>query len=213
MFGCNRRLSWAVALCGDGLPTDFDTHSTRPLGICRRGHAVTRAHSPPLSPSYAEHAFELGGEAMLTWLCVWFVLSPRFHDFHRICTTGTATVRPWTMRSPSRASSAVRHAAQKAMDDHARGECDEFALHGGVACERLAKAVLVSRNPAYLVEIRLGNSDMLLYLCGDPELKADKVRKVDASKAIKRLRPIRHRFLWRVRIKSRVRSAPNPTFF
>ncbi|WP_328735146.1 hypothetical protein [Streptomyces bobili] len=84
--------------------------------------------------------------------------------------------------------SKARHAAQKAMDDHARGEYDEFALHGGVAFERLAKAVLVSKNPAYLVEMRNGNSDMLLYLCGDLELKADKVRTVGASEAIKRLR-------------------------
>ncbi|MFH9038509.1 hypothetical protein ACH4FA_03920 [Streptomyces sp. NPDC017966] len=82
----------------------------------------------------------------------------------------------------------ARTAAQKAMDDHARGEYDEFALHGGVAFERLVKAVLVSKNPAYLVEMRNGNSDMLLYLCGDLELKADKVRTVGANEAIKRLR-------------------------
>ncbi|MGN5637076.1 hypothetical protein [Streptomyces sp. AC154] len=84
--------------------------------------------------------------------------------------------------------SKARHAAQKAMDDHARGEYDEFALHGGVAFERLAKAVLASKNPAYLVEMRNGNSDLRLYLCGDLALKADKVRTVGASEAIKRLR-------------------------
>ncbi|MFE2433347.1 hypothetical protein [Streptomyces sp. NPDC059409] len=82
----------------------------------------------------------------------------------------------------------ARTAAQKAMDDHARGEYDEFALHGGVAFERLAKAVLVSKNPAYLVEMRNGNSDMLLYLCGDLKEKPKNVRTVGATEAIGRLR-------------------------
>ncbi|AVH58488.1 MULTISPECIES: hypothetical protein [Streptomyces] len=36
-------------------------------------------------------------------------------------------------------------AAYKAMEDHGRGEYDEFALHGGVTVERLAKAALVPR--------------------------------------------------------------------
>ncbi|MFF4467951.1 hypothetical protein ACFYZ3_00180 [Streptomyces sp. NPDC001599] len=83
----------------------------------------------------------------------------------------------------------ARTAAQKAMDDHARGEYDEFALHGGVAFERLAKAVLISKNPAYLVEMRNGNSDMLLYLCGDLKQKPKSgVRTVGAMEAIGRLR-------------------------
>lgn len=83
----------------------------------------------------------------------------------------------------------ARTAAQKAMDDHARGEYDEFALHGGVAFERLVKAVLVSKNPAYLVEMRNGNSDMLLYLCGDlKEKPKNGVRTVGAMEAIGRLR-------------------------
>ena len=34
------------------------------------------------------------------------------------------------------------------MDDHARGEYEEFALHAGVAVEKLVKAALVSMNPA-----------------------------------------------------------------
>ena len=34
------------------------------------------------------------------------------------------------------------------MDDHARGEYEEFALHAGVAVEKLVKATLVSMNPA-----------------------------------------------------------------
>ncbi|MEE1807668.1 hypothetical protein [Streptomyces sp. BE133] len=33
----------------------------------------------------------------------------------------------------------AKKAGHKAMDDHGRGEYDEFALHGGVAVERLAK--------------------------------------------------------------------------
>jgi hypothetical protein len=82
----------------------------------------------------------------------------------------------------------ARKAAYKAMEDHGRGEYDEFALHGGVAVERLAKAVLVLKNSAYLVEMRNGNSDMLLYLGGDLELKADKIRTVGAKEAIQRLR-------------------------
>ncbi|MGY5534260.1 hypothetical protein [Streptomyces sp. C-3] len=85
----------------------------------------------------------------------------------------------------------ARTAAQKAMEDHARGEYDEFALHGGVAFERLAKAVLVSKNPAYLVEMRNGNSDMLLYVCGDlKEPPKNGVRTVGAMEAIGRLRSL-----------------------
>ncbi|WP_406431560.1 hypothetical protein OHA59_36680 [Streptomyces sp. NBC_01589] len=44
----------------------------------------------------------------------------------------------------------AKKAAYKAMDDHARGEYDEFALHAGVAIERLAKAVLYKLNPLYI---------------------------------------------------------------
>ncbi|MGW3499373.1 hypothetical protein ACWDMY_01325 [Streptomyces globisporus] len=82
----------------------------------------------------------------------------------------------------------AKKAGHKAMDDHGRGEYDEFALHGGVAVERLAKAVLVSKNPVYLLEMRNGNPDMLLYLGGHLEMHADKVRTVGAKDAIKRLR-------------------------
>ncbi|WP_329343743.1 hypothetical protein OG252_45495 [Streptomyces sp. NBC_01352] len=71
------------------------------------------------------------------------------------------------------------------MDDHGRGEYDEFALHGGVAVERLAKAVLVSKNPVYLLEMRNGNPDMLLYLCGHLEMSADKVRTVGAKDSLR----------------------------
>ncbi|TMU90489.1 hypothetical protein [Streptomyces sp. DASNCL29] len=79
-------------------------------------------------------------------------------------------------------------AAQKAMEDHGRGEYDEFALHAGVAVERLAKAVLVMRNPLYLVEMRNGNADLLLYFGGDLALDTAKVRTVGAKEAIQRLR-------------------------
>lgn len=78
-------------------------------------------------------------------------------------------------------------AAFKAMDDHGRGEYDEFALHGGVAIERLAKAVLVKKNPTYLVEMR-GNSELLLYFGGHLELSTDRVRTVGALEALNRLR-------------------------
>ncbi|MGW4516417.1 hypothetical protein ACWEO4_31515 [Streptomyces sp. NPDC004393] len=82
----------------------------------------------------------------------------------------------------------AKKAAHRAMDDHGRTEYDEFALHGGVAFERLAKAVLVSKNPTYLVEMRTGNSDMLLHLGGDLDLEGKKVRTVGAKEAIERLR-------------------------
>ncbi|MEV6436329.1 hypothetical protein [Streptomyces anulatus] len=82
----------------------------------------------------------------------------------------------------------AKKACHKAMDDHGRGEYDEFALHGGVAIERLAKAVLVSKNPIYLLEMRNGNSEMLLYLGGHFEMSPNKVRTVGAKDAIKRLR-------------------------
>ncbi|WP_217207467.1 hypothetical protein [Streptomyces sp. AC550_RSS872] len=84
----------------------------------------------------------------------------------------------------------AKKAAHRAMDDHGRGEYDEFALHGGVAVERLAKAVLVSKNPVYLLEMRNGNPDMLLYLGGHLEMSADKVRTVGAKDTIKRLRTL-----------------------
>ncbi|MFI6606841.1 hypothetical protein [Streptomyces sp. NPDC050507] len=82
----------------------------------------------------------------------------------------------------------AKKAAHRAIDDHGRGEYDEFALHGGVAVERLAKAVLVSKNPVYLLEMRNGNPDMLLYLGGHLEIGTDKIRTVGAKDAIKRLR-------------------------
>ncbi|MFQ6144980.1 hypothetical protein ACLMNJ_18170 [Streptomyces seoulensis] len=84
----------------------------------------------------------------------------------------------------------AKKAAHRAMDEHGRSEYDTFALQGGVAIEKLAKAVLVSMNPVYLLEMRNGNPDMLLYLGGHLELSEDKVRTVGAKDAIKRLRTL-----------------------
>jgi uncharacterized protein with PIN domain len=82
----------------------------------------------------------------------------------------------------------ARKAAHRAMEDHGREEYDEFALHAGVAVERLAKAVLVKMNPLYLVEMRNGNADLLLYFGGHLELDTSKVRTVGAGEALRRLR-------------------------
>lgn len=82
----------------------------------------------------------------------------------------------------------AKKAAHKAMDDHGRPEYDEFALHAGVAVEKLAKAVLVSKNPVYLVEPR--NEDMLLHFGGHLQVDEEKVRTVGAKEAITRLRKI-----------------------
>ncbi|MET8080953.1 hypothetical protein [Streptomyces sp. NPDC005303] len=82
----------------------------------------------------------------------------------------------------------AKKAAHKAMDDHGRAEYDEFALHAGVAVERLAKATLVSKNPIYIAEIR--NADMLLYLGGHLQMDEEKVRTVGAKDAVARLRRI-----------------------
>lgn len=84
----------------------------------------------------------------------------------------------------------AKKAAHRAMDEHGRSEYDNFALQGGVAIEKLAKAVLVSMNPVYLLEMRNGNPDMLLYLGGHLELGEEKVRTVGAKDAIKRLRTL-----------------------
>ncbi|QFQ95558.1 hypothetical protein F9278_04435 [Streptomyces phaeolivaceus] len=82
----------------------------------------------------------------------------------------------------------ARKAAHKALHDHGRPEYDEFALHAGLAVEKLAKAVLVSKNPAYIAEPR--NEDMLLHFGGHLSVDEDKVRTVGAKDAIARLRRI-----------------------
>ncbi|MEU6181154.1 hypothetical protein [Streptomyces coeruleorubidus] len=82
----------------------------------------------------------------------------------------------------------AKKAAHQAMDEHGRREYDTFALFAGVAVEKLAKAVLFSKNPTYLVEMRNGNSDMLLYFGGHLQMDHAKVRTVGAKDAIARLR-------------------------
>ncbi|QDN81264.1 hypothetical protein FNV64_41875 [Streptomyces sp. S1A1-7] len=84
----------------------------------------------------------------------------------------------------------ANRATQKAMDDHANREFDEFALHSGVAVERLAKAALVRVSPLYLVEMRNNNTDMLLHFGGGLELPSDKVRTIGAKDALARLRKL-----------------------
>ncbi|MGW2060451.1 hypothetical protein ACWCO9_07140 [Streptomyces sp. NPDC001937] len=82
----------------------------------------------------------------------------------------------------------AKKAAHKAMDEHGRREYDEFALQAGVAVEKLGKAVLVSKNPVYIAEIR--NADMMLHLGGHLQMDAEKIRTVGAKDAIARLRRI-----------------------
>jgi hypothetical protein len=82
----------------------------------------------------------------------------------------------------------AKKAAHKAMDDHGRPEYDEFALHAGLAVEKLAKAVLASKNPVYITEPR--NEDMLLHFGGHLTVAEEKVRTVGAKDAIARLRRI-----------------------
>ncbi|WP_457492446.1 hypothetical protein [Streptomyces sp. P5_D11] len=84
----------------------------------------------------------------------------------------------------------AKKAAHKAMDDHGRAEYDAFALHAGVAVEKLAKAVLASKNPVYVAEIRSNSADMVMYLGGHLPLDEKKVRTVGATEAINRLRKI-----------------------
>lgn len=79
----------------------------------------------------------------------------------------------------------AKKAAHRAMDDHGRAEYDEFALHGGVAVEKLSKAVLVSMNPIYIAETK-GSAEMLFHLGG--HRTASKVRTIGATEAIARLR-------------------------
>ncbi|WP_448319220.1 hypothetical protein [Streptomyces sp. CO7] len=81
----------------------------------------------------------------------------------------------------------AQRAAHKAMKNHAEGDYDDFALFGGVAVERLAKAVLVCKNPVYLLDTKQVNADLLMYFGGHME-KPKKVFTVGAAEAIKRLR-------------------------
>ncbi|MFD3491470.1 hypothetical protein ACFWWB_12965 [Streptomyces sp. NPDC058690] len=84
----------------------------------------------------------------------------------------------------------AKKAAHKAMDDHGRPEFDEFALHAGVAVEKLAKAALAAKNPVYVAEIQRNSADMVMHLGGHVHLDKKKVRTVGATEAINRLRKI-----------------------
>ncbi|MGW0136230.1 hypothetical protein [Streptomyces sp. NPDC003299] len=81
----------------------------------------------------------------------------------------------------------AKKAAYKAMDDHARGEYDEFALHAGVAIERLAKAVLYRLNPLYIAsgKVHLGGQKARIYTITAMEalsrLSSLNILKVDAD--------------------------------
>ncbi|MER6206322.1 hypothetical protein [Streptomyces sp. NPDC001642] len=82
----------------------------------------------------------------------------------------------------------AKNAAHRAMVDHGRPEYDEFALHAGLAVEKLAKSVLVAKNPVFIAEPR--NEDMLLHFGGHLTVDEEKVRTVGAKDAIARLRRI-----------------------
>ncbi|GAQ61431.1 MULTISPECIES: hypothetical protein [Streptomyces] len=82
----------------------------------------------------------------------------------------------------------AKKAAHKAMDDHGRPEYDEFALHAGVAVEKLAKAALAAKNPLYIAEPR--NTDTTLYLGGHLQMDEDKVRTIGARDSVVLLRKI-----------------------
>ncbi|RKE20112.1 hypothetical protein [Streptomyces sp. TLI_171] len=79
----------------------------------------------------------------------------------------------------------AQKAAHRAMEDHGRGDYDEFALHAGVAVEKLAKGVLVQKNPLYIVDMR-GGAEMLFHLGG--HRLARKVRTIGATETLARLR-------------------------
>ncbi|MES4891415.1 hypothetical protein [Streptomyces sp. NPDC096012] len=71
----------------------------------------------------------------------------------------------------------AKKATYKAMNDHAEGEYDEFALHAGVAIERLAKAVLYKLNPLYIA------SGKVVFTANKPP----RVHTVSAMEALSRL--------------------------
>ncbi|MGW3291490.1 hypothetical protein ACWDR3_43365 [Streptomyces sp. NPDC001002] len=81
----------------------------------------------------------------------------------------------------------AKKAANDAVDEHGRGDYDDFALYGGVAIEKLAKAVLVSKNPIYIAEVK-GSAEMLFHLGG--HRTAAKVRTIGVSEAVARLRTL-----------------------
>jgi hypothetical protein len=82
--------------------------------------------------------------------------------------------------------------ASLAMTARARLDHELFALHAGVAAERLAKAVLAGKNPALLLDIRGGrrSTDMLYHLTGLQALSAERLWTIGATEAISRLRDL-----------------------
>lgn len=75
-----------------------------------------------------------------------------------------------------------------ALGAHGRGEYGQFALNGGSAVEKLAKAILVSKNPMYILELK-GSAEMLFHLGGHRTAK--RIRTIQASEAVARLRMLK----------------------
>ncbi|WP_367324747.1 hypothetical protein [Streptomyces sp. HUAS ZL42] len=82
----------------------------------------------------------------------------------------------------------ARRFAHLAMAAHDRSDQELFALHGGVAVERLAKAALAAKNPALLLEMR-GKVDALFHLTGVKPSET-RIHTVGAKDAIARLRAL-----------------------
>lgn len=82
--------------------------------------------------------------------------------------------------------------ASLAMTARARLDHELFALHAGVAAERLAKAVLAGKNPALLLDMRGGrrSTDMLYHLTGLQALSAERLWTIGAAEAVSRLRDL-----------------------
>ncbi|MFF4148343.1 hypothetical protein ACFY0A_45590 [Streptomyces sp. NPDC001698] len=84
--------------------------------------------------------------------------------------------------------------AFRAMQAYLNADADLFALHAGVAAERLAKACLVRRSPALLVELQANAFSSLAMLLGiavvEPPGRRTKVRTVGLQLAFARLQAI-----------------------
>jgi hypothetical protein len=79
----------------------------------------------------------------------------------------------------------ARRFLELAMAAHAREDHELFVMNAGITIERIAKAALMRKNPALLVEMK-GSTEMLLYLTGMKE--ARKIRTIGMTEAISRLR-------------------------
>lgn len=82
----------------------------------------------------------------------------------------------------------------RAMQAYLGSEADVFGLHAGVAAERLAKACLVRRSPALLVELQSNAFSSLAMLLGlavvEPPGRRPKVRTVGLQVAFARLQAL-----------------------